>query len=118
MPLTHDQEEAIATTEGARALINSLNKEAKTLRKTIVNTQDQLEVWRTRYHNADKKNSILNTKLDVFVGIECVKFLLSAVGTAFGINLITSSPKNNSGFIYVVASVCAYALLTWWQRKE
>lgn len=113
--LTPDQEEAIKSPDGAKVLVVSMNKEISTLKRTVVKTQNALEGWRGKYHDADKNNGILQSKLEFFVGLEVAKYLLAAVGTSYGINLVTSG--NKSGWYYVGASTLAYISITVWQKK-
>lgn len=109
------QEEALSTPEGARVLVQSMNKEVNFLKRTVVKTQNELEGWRAKYHNADKSNGVLSSKLEFFVGIEVIKYLLSAIGTSYGVNLVTSS--NQNGWYLVVGSALFYILITLWQKR-
>lgn len=114
--LSPAQVEAITTADGTRVLVRSMNREINVLRRTVVKTQNELEGWRSRYDNVDKDNGILRSQLDFFIGIEIFKYLLSAVVTAYGINLVTS--KDSSGWAYVVSSAIAYGLITLWQKSK
>jgi len=120
--LTKVQREAVKSPKAAGVLVVSLNrevsikdKEIESQKVTIRATQDELEVWRTKFHDADKDNSILSSKLEFFVGLEVFKYLLSAIGTAYGVNLISSSDEN--GWILIVVSAVVYIVITIWQNR-
>ena len=121
--LTKGQKEAVKSPKAATVLVTSLNKEIslksheiEAQKVTIQTTQDELEIWRTRFHKADKSNGILNSKLEFFVGIEIFKYILSALGTGYGVNLIASN--NQKGWHAIVGSILAYILVTVWQKKS
>lgn len=119
---TKDQLEAIQTVEGATVLVTELNRrvqssemEVDAQKITIKNTQDELEVWRTKYHESDKKNGILDSKLSFFTGVEVLKYLLSAIGTSYGVNLFSSG--NFNGIYIMGVTAVLYVVMTIWQKK-
>lgn len=121
--LSSSQKEAIKSPKAAKVLVESLNKEVciqaneiEVQKETIRVTQDELEVWRSRFHNVDKNNSVLSSKLEFFVGIEVFKYLLSAIGTAYGVNLVSS--RNNNGWFFILGSATIYVLVTIWQNLK
>lgn len=121
--LTKSQKEAVKTVGGATALVVSLNKEAsqknlemEAQKITIKTTQDELEVWREKYHAVDKQNGILDSKVSFMAGPEIIKFVVSAVGTGYGVNLLSSG--NLSGVSYIIGSVILYIVITVWQKKS
>lgn len=116
MTILRDQEESLQSTIGSRALVSALNKENRDLKQNIVKTQNELEGWRTKYHDADKDNTVLTTKMDSFVGAEIAKFGLSAVGISWGVNLASSG--NILGLIPIIVCSGIYLSITWWQRKK
>ena len=121
--LTKVQKEAVITIEGATALVSSLNKEISqkdqeiaAQKITIKTTQDELEDWREKYHAADKQNGILDSKISFVTGVEVIKFIVSAVGTGYGVNLFSSG--NDNGVYFIAGSTLVYVLITIWERKS
>ncbi|MDB5167262.1 MAG: hypothetical protein JWN26_407 [Candidatus Saccharibacteria bacterium] len=121
--LTKGQKDAVQSTEGATALVMSLNKEVHQMEHevsaqkiTIKHTQDELEEWRERYHESDKRNGILNSKLSFFTGVEILKYIISAVGTGYGVNLLSSN--NFNGTYWIMCSVILYIIITVWQKRH
>src|SRR3954469_14881845 len=110
MTILRDQEGALRFLNGAKALVSAQNREIRSIKQTLITTQNELESWRTKYHNADKNNTALTTMQDVFVGIEIVKLVLSAVGVSLGVNLITNG--NNWGYAIAAVSVIIYGGIT------
>jgi hypothetical protein len=121
--LTKLQKEAVKSVEAAATLVSSLNKEISQKEQeisaqkiTIQTTQDELEVWREKYHAADKQNGILDSKISFVTGVEVIKFIVSAVGTGYGVNLLSS--ENTNGIYFIVGSVIVYILITIWERRS
>lgn len=119
---TKDQVEAIQTVEGATVLVTELNRriqssemEIDAQKITIKNTQDELEEWRTKYHESDKKNGILDSKLSFFTGVEVLKYLLSAIGTSYGVNIFSSG--NFNGVYIMGVTAVLYVVMTVWQKR-
>lgn len=110
-----EQKEAIETPEGAKVLIQSMNKEMATLKKTIVQTQDELANMEELYHDSDKDNSVLRYINSVNSGVEVFKFIISAVGTGYGVNVASDGKK--WGWLIVAGSALLYCLITLWQSK-
>lgn len=120
--LTKDQAVAVKTVAGATALVTSMNRgmqqlemEVDAQKITIKHTQDELEEWRSKYHESDKRNGILDSKLSFFTGVEIIKYLTSAIGTSYGVNLLSSN--NTQGIYYIVGSVAVYIAMTLWQKR-
>lgn len=119
---TKEQAAAVKTVEGATVLVTELNRRYQLLEMeidaqkiTIKNTQDELEEWRAKYHESDKRNGVLDSKLSFFTGVEIIKYLTSAIGTGYGVNLISSG--NTNGYYYIAVSVLIYVIMTIWQKK-
>lgn len=54
--------------------------ENSSLKKTLINTQDELERYRSKYHESDKKNSIYESMKETVVFHEIIKFLTGVLG--------------------------------------
>jgi len=121
--LTKLQKEAVKSVDAATALVASLNKEISQKEQeisaqkiTIQTTQDELEVWREKYHAADKQNGILDSKISFVTGVEVIKFIVSAVGTGYGVNVLSSG--NGNGTYFIIGSIVVYLLITVWERRS
>lgn len=122
--LTKDQKIAIVTVEGATAVVTSLNREIsqkgleiEAQKLTIQNTQDQLESWREKYHKADKMQGILDSRMNFSILTEIIKFLISSVGVAYGVNALGTPDSQTNGLFVIIVSVAIYAAIAVWQRQ-
>jgi hypothetical protein len=121
--LTKTQIEAVENPGAAKVLVVSLNKEISIKNKeiegqkvTIQDTQDELEIWRERYHASNRDNGILSSRQNTFVLLELLKLISSAVGVGYGLTLLSISP--GKGTIWISVSVIMYTLLTIFQKKK
>lgn len=120
--LTPSQKKAVKTPSAAAILVESLNETIvyqkqtiKSLEANLKNVQDKYENFRAKFHNSDKRNGILEAQHQFFVGVEIFKYLTSALGAAYGINLISSD--NPIGWVIVGVSTLVYLAVTAWQNR-
>ena len=89
--------------KAAKVLIKRMFEEISSLKESLKLTQDELENWKNRYHDA----GILGAKLQSTVFSEILKFVSAGVLVATGINLLTDS-KILYGTLLVVAGAFLY----------
>lgn len=97
--------DAIKTHAGSKAMVKRIYEEGTSLKASLAAAQDELENWRTRYHESDKQAGILGAQVKSSVLAEIIKFLLSAVVTSIGINLLTDSEYILGGGIVALAVI-------------
>lgn len=82
--------DSLKTHDGSKAMVKRLYEENSSLKSSLSSTQDELENWRTKYHESDKQVSILDVQVRSSVLAEIVKFLLSTIAAGLGVNLLTN----------------------------
>ena len=82
-----------------------LENENISLKKSLVDTQDELEGYRSKYHESDKKNGIYESMKTTVVFHEVVKFLATGVIGGLGINLLTEQKYLYSLLMLVLALI-------------
>jgi hypothetical protein len=98
--------EAFKSIDASKVLIKSLYEELTTIRQSLVNSQDELENWKNKYHASDKRAGILNAQIRSSVLAEIMKFLLSTVLAGVGINLLTDGAYWIGGGLAAMAILC------------
>ncbi len=98
------------------AAFKMLSNENKLLKQSLKKTQDQLEGLRSKYHETDKQNSILNYKLDTSFIPELLKYLSSAIGAGFAVNYYFAAQHQKSLMIFIISAL-VYGGLLWFYRK-
>src|SRR3989344_4512957 len=81
--------DALRTHDGSKTIAKRLFEETEQLKKSLKNTQDELENWRGKYHQADKEMGIMGTKISRGTLSDVMKYIFSVVPAGIGINLIT-----------------------------
>ena len=99
--------EGFKSFKAAKAVIKSLYEESVSLKESLKITQDELENWKNKYHEADKDAGILGAKLQSTVFSEILKFISSGLLVAAGINLLTDG-KIIYGVVLMVAGLFLY----------
>jgi hypothetical protein len=93
-----------------------LSEQNETLKKSLASTQDELENYRSKYHEADKSHAVLSSKTETFILHEILKFLFSCVGVAVGVNFLTDG-KISYGILAIVFGVGLYSLIVYLDNK-
>ncbi len=89
----------------------------KTLEKSLKKTQDELENYREKYHEADKNHALACSKNNVSALHEILKFVVSAVCGGIGANFI-SSRNYLAGFLLIIMSIILYSIITIFDKKQ
>ncbi len=93
-----------------------LQQEVDVLKKSLKESQDQLEDLRTRNHELDKANSILGFRLNTVFLPEFLKFIASSVGAGLSVNFFFSN-QVVWAIIVLVLSVVIYGGILYLYRK-
>lgn len=94
-----------------------LQNENTSLKKTLVETQNILESFRSKYHESDKQNAVLVSKRGIIIFHEILKFTVSTIGGGIGVNLL-SNKEYQSGLIVCAVSLIIYALIVFVDNKK
>ncbi len=86
------------------------------LEKSLKITQDELEVYRGKYHAVDKDNTFLAGKNQTLALHEILKFLSSGIIGAIGVNML-SSGNYIYGTVVLLGAVVLYSAIVWFDRK-
>ncbi len=92
------------------AAFKLMSERVKTLEKSLKNTQNELESYRTKYYDADKKHAIQMSKNNTLVFHEILKFVVSILCGGIGVNLITDG-KIVEGIRIIVLGVVLYGII-------
>ena len=84
-----------------------LENENTALKKSLIGTQNELEIYRSKYHESDKKNGVYESMKTTVVFHEVIKFLGSVVFGGVGINLLTNK-SYFYGFLSVLIGIIIY----------
>lgn len=93
-----------------------LQQEMNVLKKSLKESQDQLENLRTRNHELDKINSILGFRLNTAFFPEFLKFIASSVGAGLSVNLFFYN-QEVWAITVLVLSVVIYGGILYLYRK-
>lgn len=102
--------EALKTHDGAKSMVKALYESNQTMELSLRNTQDELETYRAKFHDADKISAVLSEKSKVNVPSEIIKFVASALGIGFGVSLFFAN-EYFWGSVAIIASVVVYILV-------
>ncbi|NTW22185.1 hypothetical protein HGA34_01410 [Candidatus Falkowbacteria bacterium] len=94
----------------------NLKDEVASLKKSLKQSQNELEKLRSTNHELEKKNNLMDYRLKTIFLPELIKFFASAVGVGFAINFFFDG-KIYMGIIMVVSSVFIYGLMLYLYRK-
>lgn len=121
--LSAQQTSAIQTTEGAKVLVEGMNKEIsyknneiEALQASLVDVQNKFDAVRAQKHVLDISNALLTSRLQAFIGLEILKFALSGVGVSAGVNFLTDG-KPTYGWLLIGGGVILYAFIALLQRN-
>lgn len=90
------------TEQKTTAAFKLISEKASTLEKSLKCTQDELEKYRDKYHEADKTNAVQNSRNRTLVFHEILKFIVSVVCGGVGVNLVTGGKIwTGAGIIFV-----------------
>ncbi len=109
--------EGLKSLKAAKAVIKSLFEENQTIKGSLKITQDELENWKSKFHESDKQKSILDEKLQTTVISEIFKYISATVASGIGINLLTGG-KIVLGIILVSAGTIIFIGITYQGRKR
>lgn len=108
--------EALKTHDGAKSMVKALYESNQAMELSLRNTQDELETYRSKFHDADKASAILSEQNKVNVPSEIIKFVASALGIGFGVSLFFAN-EYFWGSVAIIASIVVYILVTVFARK-
>lgn len=108
--------EALKTHDGAKSMVKALYESNQAIELSLRNTQDELETYRSKFHDADKTSAVLSEQNKVNVPSEIIKFIASALGIGFGVSLFFAD-EYAWGVLSITASVIVYVLVTIFARK-
>lgn len=97
----------LSKTEMSSGAFKVLKNENESLRKTLVNTQNELERYRSQYHESDKKNGIYESMKQTVIFHEVIKFLATGGLGGLSIDLLTRQ-KYLYAFISLFIAVIIY----------
>ncbi len=97
----------LSKTEMSSGAFKVLGQENESLKKTLVNTQNELEQYRSQYHESDKKNGIYESMQQTVVFHELIKFLATGGLGGLSINLLSSGQYLYSG-VSLFAAIAVY----------
>jgi hypothetical protein len=92
------------------AAFKLMAEKVKTLEKSLKVTQDELEKYRDKYHEADKSNAIHISRNSTQIFHEILKFIISIVCGGIGVNLLTGGSVNK-GIGAIVLGVVLYSAI-------
>ena len=96
-----------------------MSGEIKTLKKSLKNTQDELEKYREKYHESDKNYAVERSKNTTLFFHEILKFIVSVVCGGIGVNLITgSSILLGVGILFLGIILYVLIVLSDWSRGK
>jgi hypothetical protein len=120
--LTANQKTALSNPTSARVMIVEMNKQSSTqqleienLRANLADMQNKYEKSQSKYIKSDTNFKILQSKGDIFIFLEIMKFISSVGITGYGFYLI--SQHNAWGWLACGAALIIYAFLLWIQKR-
>lgn len=87
-----------------------LSTRVKILERSLKNTQDELEGYREKYHEADKKHAVECNKNKTILLHEVLKFVASSVPVAIGVNYLTNQ-KYVEGTLVIIGGIILYIVI-------
>lgn len=93
-----------------------MSERAEVLEGSLKLTQDELEKYREKYHEADKNHALEISKNSTLVFHEVLKFSVSTIFGGLGVNLITSQVYSK-GVGLIIAGIVLYGLIVFFDRK-
>lgn len=93
-----------------------LKEEVEALKKSLKINQNELEKLRSKNHELDKQNSILDYKLNTEFLPEFLKFIASSVGAGFAINFFFNN-QINLAIISLIISIAVYGGILFLYKK-
>ena len=93
-----------------------LKDENISLKKTLISTQDELERYRSQYHESDKKNGIYESMRKTIVFHEVIKFLSTGIIGSLSIYFFTEGMFLYASVTLLVAIVM-HALIVYMDNK-
>src|SRR3989339_655211 len=94
------------------ATFKLLSSQIGILKRSLKKTQDKLEEYRGKFHEADKNHAIEVNKNKTLVLHEIAKFVVSAAGAGIGVNLITDG-KIRDGFVWLICGIVVYSVIVY-----
>lgn len=99
------------------AAFKLMSEKVETLEKSLRSTQDELESYRSKYHESDKNHAIEKSRNSTLVFHEILKFVVSVVGGGLGVNLISTGQIQN-GTICLIVTVIAYSAIVLSDKRK
>jgi hypothetical protein len=92
------------------AAFKLMSRQIRTLEKSLARTQDELEKYRSKYHEVDKSNAVQISRNSTLIFHEFLKFVVSIVFGGIGVNLITGD-SIILGVVLIVLGFLIYAII-------
>ena len=86
------------------------------LEKSLKITQDELEMYREKYHAADKNNIMLLGRNQTLALHEILKFFGSGIFGAIGVNFISAGDYAR-GILLILGAIVLYGMIGLFDRK-
>lgn len=99
------------------AAFKLLSEQKNILEKSLKLTQDELEKYREKYHEADKNHALQISKNSTIVFHEVLKFAISMIFGGLGVNMFTEHLYKEGASLMLVGLVL-YTLLVFFDRKK
>lgn len=99
------------------AAFKLMSEKVETLERSLKSTQDELESYRSKYHESDKNHAIEKSRNSTLVFHEILKFVASVVGGGLGVNYI-SSGQLKTGAICLICTVIFYSLIVLSDKRK
>jgi len=93
-----------------------LKEEIGVLKKSLKQTQDELEKLRSRYHDLDKENGILGYRLHTSFLPELIKYLASSIGAGIAVNFFFNHQNHYAWFSLIISTVIYGGVLLMYRK--
>lgn len=100
----------LTKTEMGSGAFKVLKDENNSLKKTLISTQNELERYRSRYHEVDKENGIYRSMKQTVVFHELIKFLSTGILGSLSINMLTEK-KYSYAFVLLIIAIIIYTVV-------
>lgn len=99
------------------AAFKLMAEKVKTLEKSLKVTQDELEKYRDKYHEADKSNAIQTSRNSTLIFHEILKFVVTVICGGIGVNFITGGNLKN-GLMMLLLALILYSAIIFSDRSK
>ncbi|MES3031323.1 MAG: hypothetical protein V4697_02820 [Patescibacteria group bacterium] len=118
MPSKHKNGNGLTPKEQkTTAAFKLMAEKVKILEKSLKTTQDELENYRGKYHEADKTNAVQVSRNHTLIFHEILKFVVSVVCGGVGVNLLTNN-QIEWGAGIIVSGIILYTVIVFSDRYK